>query len=232
MTPAPLLFLDTETTGLRRPYLHHGRRIWEIGGVRVEPDGTEYPLHLFIRIEELLLTELLPPDIFFSMPPSSPGTPTPGIEGTWYDHLPEMVREGLKIGGFHERHPQRGGSLDTGARLCDERSAAATLMDGLWLRERPIIVGAVPNFDELGLFDLLHRTGYIGSDDMPWNYHLVCAETLAAGALGWAPPWDTEELTKALGVDITRFRRHCAVDDALWARALYRAALELSRRRS
>jgi hypothetical protein len=227
MTRPPLLFVDTETTGLRRPYLHGGRRIWEIGGVRVEPDGTEHPLHLFIRIEELQLTELLPPQVFYALLSQSPGAPTPGLDGNWYDHLPPAIREGLEIGGFHQRHPQRGGDPGTGTPLCSERDAAATLMDGPWLRDRPLLVGLVPTFEDLGLFDLLYRTGCLSDDDEPWHYHLVDAETFAAGALGWEPPWDSEEVTKALGIDGDRFHRHCAVDDALWARAMYEAALEL-----
>jgi DNA polymerase III epsilon subunit-like protein len=223
--PVPLLFIDTETTGLRRPGLPDGRRIWEIGGVRVEPDGTEYPLHLFIRIEELGLAEMLPAEVvagrLFDRDDNA----------EWYGHLPETVREGLEIGGFHERHPQLGGSPDVAAPLCSEKSAAATLVAGPWLRDRPTLVGAVPMFEDLGLFDLLHRTGYIGPDDQPWHYHLVDVETLVAGALGWPPPWNSDDLSIAVGVDPDRFNRHTAVDDAWWARALYEAALTRGRNR-
>lgn len=222
--PRPVLYLDTETTGLRRPYLDGGRRIWEIGGKLVEPDGATHPLHMFIRIADLGLTDMLPAFVVGQM---AKGTMP---AGTWYEHLPETVQKGLEIGGFHERHPERGGDT-SGAPVMTEQDAADMLMDGPWLRGTPRVVGAVPNFDDLGLFDLLYRTGQIKPDDELWNYHLVCAENYAAGALGLdvSDDWDSEELSKAVGVDPSAFARHCAVDDALWAEAMYEAARRLRR---
>ena len=41
---APLVFLDTETTGLALD-----DDIWEFAAIRREPDGTEARLHLFER---------------------------------------------------------------------------------------------------------------------------------------------------------------------------------------
>ena len=40
---APLVFMDTETTGLSL-----ADDIWEFAGIRREPDGSEVRLHLFI----------------------------------------------------------------------------------------------------------------------------------------------------------------------------------------
>ena len=51
MAEVPLVFCDTETTSLRRPYRPAGRRIWEIGMIRREPDGTE-------REKALLITDV------------------------------------------------------------------------------------------------------------------------------------------------------------------------------
>lgn len=45
---APLVILDTETTGLD-PVLDE---IWEFAGIRREPDGTERELHLFIEHDQ------------------------------------------------------------------------------------------------------------------------------------------------------------------------------------
>jgi DNA polymerase III epsilon subunit-like protein len=54
----------------------------------------------------------------------------------------------------------------------------------------------------------------------------------AMGVLGagWrrstaTPPWNSEELSKAVGVDPEQFDRHTALGDARWARALYFAVM-------
>lgn len=44
---APLVFMDTETTGLSLD-----DDVWEFAGIRREPDGTETELHLFIEHNE------------------------------------------------------------------------------------------------------------------------------------------------------------------------------------
>lgn len=211
MTDTGLLYLDTETTRLRRPYLPEGRRVWEFGGERADPDGNEYPLHMFIRIADLQLPSLLSP------PRTGP------MREEWYEALPEDVRISLRIGGFHERHPERIGGDQS--QVYGEMDAAELLMEGPWLHrwedQRPVVIGAVTNFDDLGLFDLLYRTGYVGPDGEPWNYHLIDVETAVAGRLGIRPPWDSGALSRAAGVDPELYRRHTAVDDARWARALY-----------
>lgn len=67
----------------------------------------------------------------------------------------------------------------------------------------------------------------------PWHYHLVDAENLAVGYLhGYgggeapaellAPPWDSDKLTEALGLDpVPADQRHTALGDARWARSIY-----------
>jgi hypothetical protein len=211
----PILFLDTETTRLRRPYLPLGRRIWETGGIREEPDGTEHPLHMFTRIDDLRLPDLLP------------GAPQLLVAGDmrdeWYEGLPEDVQVGLKIGGFHERHPERTGKPGP---VYPELEVAERLMDGPWLRDKPTLVGAVTNFEDLGLFDLLYRNGCVGPDEDPWNYHLIDVVTLAAGMLGVRPPWDSKALTRAAGLDPDRYAQHTACGDAAWARDLYNVVMD------
>ena len=72
-----------------------------------------------------------------------------------------------------------------------------------------------------------------------WEYHLVDVEALAAGWLAaghdWSqgppvgdratPPWSSEELSRAVGVDPDDFDRHTALGDARWAAAIYDAVL-------
>ena len=52
---APLVFLDTETTGLALT-----DDIWEFAGIRREPDGSDETLHLFIEHDEKKCAHLPP----------------------------------------------------------------------------------------------------------------------------------------------------------------------------
>lgn len=82
------------------------------------------------------------------------------------------------------------------------------------------LVGAVPSFDAAFLAPFLRAHHQCPA----WHYHLVDVEALAAGRLGMAPPWRSDELAEALGVG-TPEDRHTALGDARWARAVYHAAL-------
>lgn len=90
----------------------------------------------------------------------------------------------------------------------------------LLFHDRPHIVGAVPNFDTERI---ARQFGVSG-----WHYHLIDVENLAVGYLagiGETPriplPWDSDALSAAVGVDPEWFRRHEAMADAEWARAIY-----------
>lgn len=86
---------------------------------------------------------------------------------------------------------------------------------------QPHVIGAVPNFDTERMALLLRRFGI----EPGWHYHLIDVENLAAGKLRMPPPWDSEELSRAVGVDPGRFDRHSALGDARWARAIYDAVM-------
>lgn len=83
------------------------------------------------------------------------------------------------------------------------------------------IVGAVPSFDTIRLERLFRRFGFAPA----WHYHLVDVEALAAGKLGIAPPWDSEKLSRKLGIEPTE--RHTALGDARWAKVIYETVLGL-----
>lgn len=97
----------------------------------------------------------------------------------------------------------------------------------VFLADRPHIVGAVPNFDTERIdHQLLHPTGLIP----PWHYHLIDVENLAVGWLAargelMAPPWKSDQLSAAIGVDPTRFDRHTAMGDVRWVMAQYDAIM-------
>lgn len=97
--------------------------------------------------------------------------------------------------------------------------------------ERAHVVGAVPNFDTERLQRMLVRTGWFGlAEREPWHYHLIDVENLAVGFLAakgelMAPPWKSDAISSAIGVDPTQFERHTAMGDVLWVRAQYDAVM-------
>lgn len=202
-TPAPngtaaIVAADTETGSLIRPHRPRGRRIWEVALIRRDPDGTEASLEVLVK-----------------------------------DFNPRKADPvSLDIGRFHERHPKGDrftGSLAPGVQYLPERDVAELVWD--WTSPGPVehdgkpvkahLVAAVPSFEDIGFADLLQRRGY---DDVRHHYHLVCVENLAAGRLGWAPPYDSAALSAACGVDRASFGDpHAAMTDTRWALALYSA---------
>lgn len=133
----------------------------------------------------------------------------------------------LTIGRYYERPP----SVESGGLLPANEVARkfARLTHGAHL------VGAVPSFDDAFLKRLLRANGACPG----WHYHLIDVEALAAGWLAAGgdpmelpstadkcrPPWDSTELSLAVGVNPADFDRHTALGDARWARAIYDAVM-------
>jgi hypothetical protein len=118
----------------------------------------------------------------------------------------------------------------------DESGAVSQLSAANYIHDlaldRPHIVGAVPNFDTERLAKLLARFGKTWSG----HYHLIDVENLAVGYLhglttvpGYGSgahlplPWDSDAISRACGVEPPTDKRHTAMGDAKWARALYDA---------
>lgn len=124
----------------------------------------------------------------------------------------------LKIGKFFDRHPRATGIQADRERLRSERDVLA---DVEALTRGATIVGAVPNFDTEVLGARMRANGICPS----WHYHLVDVETLAAGALKMAPPWDFDKLLGEFGLTYDEADRHTALGDARMVRDLYDAVL-------
>lgn len=203
-----LIFLDTETTGLD-PDRHE---VWEVAWIirdesrRDDESAWQLPLR-------------------------------------W---LGDADPYALRVGRFHDRYryvpsPVAVSSSD-GARTSEDIVARSICQqfDGA------TIVGAVPDFDVRFLTRWLARQGF------PWtaHYHLCDVENLAVGYLrrqldelstlrevGEAysphealarildPPWSSDALSAALGIEIAPKDRHTALGDARWARDLYDAVM-------
>lgn len=137
-------------------------------------------------------------------------------ERTW--HLPVDLGQAdayaLKLTDFHERYGrQRQTSLKDFAR------------DFARLTRGKHLCGAVPSFDEERLRRLLQANGACPE----WHYHLIDVEALVVGYLAargktLGLPWDSESLSRAVGVEPFT-DRHEALADARWAKALYERIL-------
>jgi hypothetical protein len=119
-------------------------------------------------------------------------------------------------------------------RVALSPGAAADYIAGLFT-DRPHVVGAVPNFDTERLSLLLSRHGFAPS----WHYHLIDVENLAVGYLAGLSrefhgyelptlPWNSDDLSRACGVEPPTAERHTAMGDARWAMALYDAIVGAS----
>lgn len=144
----------------------------------------------------------------------------------------------LNIGGYHDRHPHGLHKVPGNKTRCVSVVTFAKEFARLtWGKH---LVGAVVSFDEERLRKLLIANG----QTYGWHYHLVDVEALMVGYLagrqrgdrlyaletihtGIAPPWNSKDLSGAVGVDPDLFEAHTAIGDARWARACYEAVMPL-----
>lgn len=198
---APLAFVDTETTGLD-PRQHE---VWEVA--------------LILRDSECVETERV-----------------------WQIavDLGRADPVALSIGRFYERSLQANPGLEVaeGGRAA-VTPAHAFAKEFAELTHGAHLVGAVPSFDDAFLKRLLR----IFHQCPGWHYHLVDVEALAAGAIAAeafetrtgdafveqlavaTPPWNSSDLSRAVGVDPDMFPKHTALGDARWAKAIFDAVL-------
>jgi hypothetical protein len=94
------------------------------------------------------------------------------------------------------------------------------------------IIGAVPSFDTERLAKLIRRHGMEPS----WHYHLIDVENVIVGFLAGGsryelctPPYDSNALSRAVGVDPDTYNRHTAMGDVLWVRAQWDSIMQPQR---
>ena len=205
----PILFIDTETTGV-----HPRRKVWEIAMIRRDENGEKETV-FFVEVD-----------------------------------LSDADPFGLNIGRFYERHPEgrrisgrTPTSFTPGLPPLPAASQEWAAREVARVTHGAHLVGAVPNFDAETLAPLLREHRLIPA----WHYHLIDVEALAVGYVSgvaaraideakmrgeaapnidWsksAPPWNSNDLSRAVGVDPEQFDRHTALGDAKWARAIYDA---------
>lgn len=145
--------------------------------------------------------------------------------------LQDAEPTGLRIGRYYERSALTRHEPGAACRLVnpngkdtltsdsDVAAEVASMLDGAY------VVGAVPWFDERKLQRFLAQRSQCATN----HYHLIDVETLAAGKLGTAPPWNFDTLLASFGLAYAEEDRHTALGDARMARDLYDAVLGVAK---
>lgn len=132
-----------------------------------------------------------------------------------------MHPKAAEVNRYHER------TRAPGWQWHDTLKALAVIHEQL---DGAHICGAVPDFDTRFLTETYKRAGI---SPPRWHYHLIDIEAMAVGFLLGsstghtdAPlrlPWDSDELSAALGVTAPIEDRHTALGDARWVKRMYDA---------
>lgn len=130
------------------------------------------------------------------------------------EQIADADPRGVEISGFTTRYEP-----------AEAVPVPAFLVEFIALTERAHLAGAVVSFDEERLRRLARHHGLTPG----WHYHLIDVETVAIGALAARGirvplPWESHDLSNALGVELTWHDRHTALGDARWALRLLTAA--------
>lgn len=221
MTNAPIVFLDTETDGLRPD-----RKVWEVAMVRRDENG-DREVVMQVTDVDLSGAELIGLNIGRFHARHHMYCPTGN--DTWFRNLRMHPVDSIEV-PLGEVPTYFGAEADV-AKVVEE-----------WTRGAHI-VGAVPNFDTECLAAMLRRHGLCPT----WHYHLIDIENLAVGYLhgvaaravdeaqewGESPdpalierqmslPWKSDDISRAIGVEPpSAEERHTAMGDAKWCQRLY-----------
>lgn len=207
MGGSPIVFLDTETTGV-----HPEREVWEIGMIRRDVDGDDQPLQLFVEVD-LAKADLRGLEIggFYERHPL--GRWLAGLDPTMPE--PSLDWNGEPIGEYVTH------------RLAAHEVARYT--------HKAHIVAAVPNFDTESLAAMLRfwslvpawhyhiidaetlMVGYLAGRTLEASMHHP--DTSMPRFRIPDLPWDSEKLSTQVGVEPPSAQvRHTAMGDADWAR--------------
>ncbi|GAA2418394.1 3'-5' exonuclease family protein [Mycolicibacterium llatzerense] len=134
----------------------------------------------------------------------------------WVDRMEGQGPKGAALAADYRARYNKAHAL-TEAEAAKEIHA---ITKGAW------VIGCNPGFDldSRRLDDLLLRNGI----EHAWHYH---PDDISSMAKGWlaaagrlpAPPWSSDQLSLALGVDPAKFARHTAMGDVRWVMAQYDA---------
>lgn len=241
MTDHPIVFLDTETTGL-----HADRRPWEIAWIRREPDGTETEHLIQILDVDLTTAELK-------------GLQVGRFHDRYHRHRPGPVDDSIalmleRVAATEVEKATRGAIIVGAVPNFDTETLAAmlrrhqlcptwhyqlvdieTLAAG-WLRAMPDHAPIVQKHNtalaSLTELELRQSHTYRDIRKNPDDRIVVdsqladarehMAAVTAEGVALLTPPWRSDDLSRACGVEPpTPEERHTALGDARWVKRWY-----------
>src|SRR5690349_18288851 len=201
---SPIVFLDTETTGL-----HPGRKIWEIGAVRREIDGSEK--ELLLQIDPIDISDADPMGLkiggFFERHFS--------FASDDYEHPYNLSVVSEKTAAQIIRAFTHGAHIIGAVPNIDTESLDKLLRQnsflGTWhyhlIDVETLAIGFIKGYKRA----VLYNPGIPISDDSRVNF-----------AYDVSLPWKSDELSRAIGVEPpTDEERHTAMGDCKWAMRTY-----------
>lgn len=202
MPSAPLIFMDTETTGLE-----HDADIWEFAAIRREPDGSETELHLFIEHDEQKCRQL--PESFLT------------------DHLARFPGHGQEVERRRAAHSILGFTSKRGNGERPHIVGAVPNFDTerieVLIRTEGIVRKPEWHYHLIDVENL--AVGYLRASSVALfnNSDGDDAQIERANEMAdvCAPPWDSDALSRAVRVDPDDYARHTAMGDVEWARDIY-----------
>lgn len=247
----PIVFLDTETTGL-----HADRRPWEIAWIRREPDGTETERCIQIADVDLSNAELKGLQIgrFHERWEGGPRaveflTACDFIAiGSSYENLRLEVhaaqimytatRDAIIVGAVPSFDAEVLAAMLRRHKLCPawhyQLVDVETLAAG-WLTNFPGLIPGTDDMDDArdarGVAEMeLRRARESGDATKIAAAQLVVSDAMEAGVQACrkavaefvAPPWRSDDLSRACGVEPPApEERHTALGDARWVKRWY-----------
>lgn len=198
---APIVFLDTETTGLGPD-----DKIWEIAAVMRDPNGDEDTLHIFVEHDAARIPSL--PHKF-------------RIDwATRYD--PQVA-----LGRFSAAN-RIAQFIDPAAGAPDDRGDAVIVgaNPSFDLRMLDRLTQGMLDEDQYpgSVIGRHYRPVDVGA--LAWGYlqHWAtsgCPDGEVLRMLEDGVPWSSDAVSEALGVDPADFDRHTAMGDVRWVMAIY-----------
>lgn len=160
-----------------------------------------------------------------------------GREHVWQFLIDEVAADpfALDIGKWWDRRWPTAFQSAQALDAIDETGQFAITPGRDWCRRFRDLVGTslwagcVPSFDEERLRRLLLANGVRPR----WNYQLIDVKTLAVGWFAGTndlahvgpPPWKSDDLSAALGIEADERARHTALGDARFAKKMFEAVM-------
>lgn len=188
---APIVFLDTETTGTGPD-----DQPWEVAAIRRDPDGAETELHVFVEHDARRIVTV---PAAFRIDWATRFDPATALSANDAGYRVSDLLEGWTSEG--QPPPV---TVIVGAN------------PGFDLRMiRSLFVGS-----ELDPNDLVHyRPVDVGA--LAYGYLAARPGDDAHDILERGLPWSSDEVSRALGIDPGDFDRHTAMGDVRWVKAIY-----------